>query len=196
MQMNSKPNYILLLNAHTNYQKNVHNEKYNIYEYEISCQINNIISNKLNNNTLYNIKTLTIDASHIKPYNESLSYKSSAIIGYSNYCNLIAIETHLNAFNGNVKGWEILINNENNNSLKFANILKNNIRYLDGNKFRGIKHSTLHIPNRTKKLDCPVILFEPWFLDNDSEAKYCADYDYLIYLAEDVVNSIYEYFRN
>lgn len=112
-------------------------------------------------------------------------------------CNAISgskilISIHGNAStNGEAQGWEVFTTTAQNNSDKLAQCFINNFRYSYGAKRnRGDKEKDFTL---LYKANCPCVLTENFFYDNEEDCKYMLSDEGKDAIVEHHVRSILEY---
>jgi N-acetylmuramoyl-L-alanine amidase len=156
--INDKP--IVLLVGHSAESGGAMNDIYNINEYEF------------NNDLVKQISKLL----------ELMDFKRKIIIEkrrnyiglprqINNHNPLFVISLHANAFNEKATGTEMLYYHLDDLSMQLAVILQKNITKALGLKSRGIKAKGENDRGGylLKKVKCPIVIAEPFFIDNTSD---------------------------
>mgnify|MGYP001615179475 CR=1 len=156
------------------------NKNYNVTEFEFCNELALDIEDSL---VKSNIDYLLV-------YQDTYSGLPTRINGYN---PSLVISLHANAFDTKARGCETLYHLESGESLILADILQKNLNGALHNPNRGVKAKTSD--DRGGKLlrdvKAPIVICEPFFLDNDYDYENALDhYDELV---ESYVRAIKEY---
>lgn len=148
---------IALVVGHKEASPGASNKTYLITEYNFNLQlVNDIISQYTGNNTLIKILRTTY---RTLPFN------------INDQNPKFAISFHANAYNTKVSGTEVLYYHKSINGKLIAEILQKNICEALSLRNRGIKPKTVEDRGGyiLKHTYCPIVIVEPFFIDNDHD---------------------------
>lgn len=111
-----------------------------------------------------------IDSLILVPEDEDISLSERAARCNKIQEDKVLISVHGNASNGKAQGWEIFTTTSKNNSDKLAQCFINNFEYcFKGRRNRGHKEKDFTL---LYKADCPCVLTENFFYDNEDDCQY------------------------
>lgn len=148
--------------GHHRSAKGAYSKHYDIYEHDLALEINRLI-NRFSLGLDIEIYNVSLD--ELKDKTEQVNLAEADF----------AIETHFNAARIALKpGFEVLYHPDSERSRTLANCLLQSFnQYLPFHN-RGIKARTdLYFLNHT---ECPAVLIEPLFIDQDREMLYLMEY--------------------
>ena len=148
---------IVLIVGHKEFSQGASNKTYNIAEFGFNTSlVDDIIDQYIGDNVL--IKVLRTSYRSV-PY--SVNEKNPDF----------AISFHCNAYNTKVSGTEMLYYHRSTKGKLMAEILQKNICDALHLRSRGIKPKTVEDRGGyiLKYIYCPIVIAEPFFIDNDSD---------------------------
>lgn len=181
--------------GHSSKERGAYNKRDSVFEWEYNSVLAEVIHEIFDNKALINkigFKKLT-DKYIVKIGNRS----SEGLTSFVKYLNSlkpdIVISLHCNAFDTKASGTETLYYYSNKESKRLAEAVQNEMCIVLGLRDRGIKKKTEEEKGGyfLKNVNCPNIIIEPFFIDNNED--YDIALDKSMYLAEAIVKGVLIY---
>ena len=191
--MNLSGKKIIVIDVgHSSTQRGAYNKRDSVFEWEYNTVLADVIKEIFDNKGLINkigLKKLS-DKYIIKVVGRKEEGLTSLVKTINKMAPDIVVSLHCNAFDTKASGTETLYYFDNKESKKLAEAVQNEMCRILGLRDRGLKKKTEEEKGGyfLKNINCPNIIIEPFFIDNNED--YDIALDKSMYLAEAIVKGI------
>lgn len=181
--------------GHSSKERGAYNKREGVFEWEYNSVLAEVIHEIFDNKALINkigFKKLT-DKYTVKIATRMESGLTAFVKHLNSMKPDIVVSLHSNSFDTKASGTETLYYFDNKESKKLAEAVQNEMCRVLGLRDRGIKKKTEEEKGGyfLKNIQCPNIIVEPFFIDNNDD--YDIALDKSMYLAEAIAKGILIY---